>query len=127
MDSKRKLKCVVVESDWPEYETVFRMIEARVTGQSLRAEIVRCAACQTPNSCGSDGKCLEDYIKVRIGTAKEEAARYRGLRAALIADDQSFLERAAQQIPDDDTPISDQMVDAAFDAAMAATPQGVSS
>jgi hypothetical protein len=25
-------ECVVVESDWPEYETVWRMIEARVTG-----------------------------------------------------------------------------------------------
>ncbi|GBL59221.1 hypothetical protein PCLA_13f0067 [Pseudomonas citronellolis] len=28
-------ECVVVESDWPEYETVWRMIEARVTGESL--------------------------------------------------------------------------------------------
>lgn len=25
---------VVVESDWPEYETVFKMIEARVTGNT---------------------------------------------------------------------------------------------
>ncbi|WP_017521218.1 hypothetical protein ACQCLI_04875 [Pseudomonas nitroreducens] len=28
-------KYVVVESDWPEYETVWRMIEARVTGAAL--------------------------------------------------------------------------------------------
>ena len=27
-------ECVVVEKDWPEYETVWRMIEARMTGQS---------------------------------------------------------------------------------------------
>lgn len=26
--------CVVVEADWPEYETVWRMIERRVTGQA---------------------------------------------------------------------------------------------
>lgn len=30
---KQKLKCVVVEADWPEYETVFKMIETRVTAQ----------------------------------------------------------------------------------------------
>lgn len=28
-------ECVVVESDWPEYETVWRMIERRVTGQPV--------------------------------------------------------------------------------------------
>lgn len=27
-------ECVVVESDWPEYETVWQMIEARVTGKT---------------------------------------------------------------------------------------------
>lgn len=26
------VECVVVEADWPEYETVWAMIEARVTG-----------------------------------------------------------------------------------------------
>ncbi len=29
---KSELKCVVVESDWPEYEPTRRAIEARVTG-----------------------------------------------------------------------------------------------
>lgn len=28
------VECVVVESDWPEYETVWRMIEDRVTGKA---------------------------------------------------------------------------------------------
>lgn len=28
------VECVVVESDWPEYETVWKMIEARVTGKT---------------------------------------------------------------------------------------------
>lgn len=27
------VECVVVESDWPEYETVWQMIETRVTGE----------------------------------------------------------------------------------------------
>jgi len=32
------VECVVVESDWPEYETVWRMIEDRVTGATTRPE-----------------------------------------------------------------------------------------
>ena len=31
------VECVVVESDWPEYETVWQMIEARVTGNARAA------------------------------------------------------------------------------------------
>jgi hypothetical protein len=31
------VECVVVESDWPEYETVWKLIEARVTGAALDA------------------------------------------------------------------------------------------
>lgn len=33
MRDKAPLQCVVVESDWPEYERVWAMIEARVTGE----------------------------------------------------------------------------------------------
>lgn len=32
---KPPLDCVVVESDWPEYEPTWRAIEARVTGTAL--------------------------------------------------------------------------------------------
>ena len=32
-DGKPLLECVVVESDWPEYETTWAAIEARVTGK----------------------------------------------------------------------------------------------
>lgn len=32
VSNKEMLKCVVVESDWPEYETVWQMIEDRVDG-----------------------------------------------------------------------------------------------
>ncbi|AVX37784.1 hypothetical protein [Yersinia massiliensis] len=34
IESKPPLQCVVVESDWPEYETVWSMIESRVDGIS---------------------------------------------------------------------------------------------
>ena len=30
--------CVVVEDDWPEYETVWKMIEARVDGKASPAK-----------------------------------------------------------------------------------------
>lgn len=33
------VECVVVESDWPEYETVWQMIEDRVTGKALVAKL----------------------------------------------------------------------------------------
>ena len=32
LKGKEPLKCVVVESDWPEYEPTWKAIEARVTG-----------------------------------------------------------------------------------------------
>lgn len=31
---KGPLECVVIESDWPEYEQVWEMIEDRMTGKS---------------------------------------------------------------------------------------------
>lgn len=38
-------KCLVIESDWPEYEPVWRMIEARVTGASTKPT-KRCRFCE---------------------------------------------------------------------------------
>ena len=32
LEAAAPLECVVVESDWPEYESVWKMIEDRVTG-----------------------------------------------------------------------------------------------
>lgn len=39
VSNKEMLKCVVVESDWPEYEKVWRMIEDRVDGFGARPSI----------------------------------------------------------------------------------------
>ena len=42
---KKSLECVVIESDWPEYEPTWRTIEARVTGaQAQNAPSVSAAA-----------------------------------------------------------------------------------
>lgn len=34
---KRKLNCVVVESDWPEFEHVWKLLEDRVCGKVVKA------------------------------------------------------------------------------------------
>ena len=39
MTKKGELKAVVVESDWPEYETVWKMIEARVNMENQHQAI----------------------------------------------------------------------------------------
>lgn len=38
---EQPLQCVVVEGDWPEYEAVWRMIEARVDGCEIHEALVR--------------------------------------------------------------------------------------
>lgn len=39
--TQKTLQCVVVESDWPEYDTVWAMIEARCTGKKTELELLR--------------------------------------------------------------------------------------
>ena len=48
------VECVVVESDWPENEVVWKMIESRVTGQTNHIEDVR-AMVEDPYSCDNCG------------------------------------------------------------------------
>ena len=51
-----KRQYVVVESDWPEYETVFKMIESRVNGKAVVAP-ARCEYCDdTGDVHGIDGE-----------------------------------------------------------------------
>ena len=33
LDGKSTLRCVVIEEDWPEYETVWKMLEDRVNNE----------------------------------------------------------------------------------------------
>lgn len=40
-ESKPELKCVVVESDWPEYEHVWELIRLRVENAGIPAETVQ--------------------------------------------------------------------------------------
>ena len=47
---KRDLQCVVVEDDWPEYETVWKMIELRVRQESCKHEWAG-VVCGDPTWC----------------------------------------------------------------------------
>lgn len=38
---KNPLQCVVVEDDWPEYETVWKMIRDRTEGKQTKLEDIR--------------------------------------------------------------------------------------
>jgi hypothetical protein len=60
MMGKQPLECVVVESDWPEYETVWDMIQGRVEGE--QAEL--CPNCDAPLPQGCGGVfCDEDECR----------------------------------------------------------------
>lgn len=56
---------VVVESDWPEYETVWGMIEARVTGQPSELEQLR-----------TEAQALRDQVKALQSDANSYQSGY---------------------------------------------------
>lgn len=61
----KPVDCVVVESDWPEYEIVWQMIEARVSGKPseidrLRAEVEQVNALY--QDLGAEAVKLHDRI-----------------------------------------------------------------
>lgn len=58
---KKPLECVVVESDWPEYEPVWNMIEDRMAGDDGLPGYTGCTGgvnCPMPHQCGEAGQCL---------------------------------------------------------------------
>ncbi len=67
---KGQLQCVVVESDWPEYEAVWAMIEARIDGTSPAqpvAEVI--SKYGDPESFGErEIRVLADLQKIAYGT-----------------------------------------------------------
>lgn len=66
-----EIKCVVVEADWPEYETVWQMIEARCTGQFPWDD--KSAAVEIAHAIGMSA---EDFTAVGDEIV-EALARYR--------------------------------------------------
>jgi len=83
------VECVVVESDWPEYETVWKMIEARVSGnpamtdtQALIERLMTLAA----KFDGQGGKIYTAELFTKCATALTEAeAKLAKAREALQA------------------------------------------
>ena len=76
-DGKADVKTVCVDSDWPEYETVWRMIEARVDGKASPASV----------SEVTDGMAIAFHRALadgEIGQSEVDEIK-TGLRAALDA------------------------------------------
>jgi hypothetical protein len=72
--------------------TEHHRIEIRDTFQNLIPIIPlgkRCAGCQTPNSCGGDERCLEEYIKSRLQSVPpiQPASTRMGLRTRSFVDE----------------------------------------
>ncbi len=76
-DGKPSLECAVVEKDWPEFEPVWAMIEARMTGkpnaeEQLKIELGRAYRCiqGMHNALTNGGQFAEIYHLLTIGAAK---------------------------------------------------------
>jgi hypothetical protein len=81
-------ECVVVESDWPEYETVWRMIEARVTGmpQAAASPEVLAVVAQTDGIFPETEVVHRDAIDtVPAGTELIDFAHFTRLQAEVSA------------------------------------------
>ncbi len=59
LEGKSLLQCVVVESDWPEYEPTWRAIEARMTGTAPNFDRLRYALEEAERT--KSGARLADY------------------------------------------------------------------
>ena len=79
---KSALECVVVESDWPEYEPTWRAIEARVTGAQAQPAPSVLAPKTGKDLLGKSGLCAEsdtpkillDLLSVEIGELRAKSA-----------------------------------------------------
>ncbi|HGP4248532.1 TPA: hypothetical protein ACLM19_004711 [Pseudomonas aeruginosa] len=98
-------QCVVVESDWPEYELVWTMIEARVAGrpsameilaaeaQALREEV---AALRTKLAMAEDAAAKGDAGRQQCGGMEMEIQELRENAAKLAAFAQEIISGALE-------------------------------
>lgn len=76
---------VVVESDWPEYETVFKMIEARMTGVPNQIERLIAEAVAADDWSGKAARLIaeltaqRDLLKLKLSLADESAHGWQDL------------------------------------------------
>jgi len=93
------VECVVVESDWPEYETVWKMIEARVSGNpamtDTQALIERLRAIANLDSAKALTVRADDLRCILAALTEAEAKLAKAMEAIGI------LEDALQEAGDD--------------------------
>jgi hypothetical protein len=91
---KEPLECIVVESDWPEYEPTWKAIEARVIG-----------AQPTPESCPCCGEAMRVYSRCLNADCEAvmttpEQSRYNKLLALMKTCATRLDEPPAPSIPE---------------------------
>jgi len=108
-----KRKFVVIESDWPEYEPVWRMIQQRVTGEGMEVAetmgyrvignryMIALTQQEILEHSQSYAGCMFELVarsaldaqRLRADTAEAELAKLRESHAALIEDRARFPDR----------------------------------
>ena len=90
-DGKADVKTVCVDSDWPEYETVWKMLEARVDGKAspastpeVRESVIEAIA----EALGDAYDCTRVWSAWSYGTMSQDDF-------SLVAEDRSRLEEIA--------------------------------
>lgn len=101
-------ECVVVESDWPEYETVWSMIAARVEGRPTPYQVIEqqvAALRQHKNDYMEAAEETRRALEAEAQALREELAEVRG-RADGLADQTAAL-RARVVVPDEHAAFED--------------------
>lgn len=117
VDGKDSIQCVVVEHDWPEYETVWKMIEDRVDGKqstitSLQAQLAERdkTILEQQESAYKDAKIIRKHLETideyqriayqqrdgRLSALEKVAALESALKAERLAGKIEGLEEAAE-------------------------------
>lgn len=100
-------ECVVVESDWPEYETVWSMIAARVEGRPTPYQVIEqqvAALRQHKNDYMEAAEETRRALEAEAQALREELAEVRG-RADGLADQTAALRARVVVFPDFDNDV----------------------
>lgn len=98
-----KREFVVIESDWPEYETVWRMLEDRVTGVSVKS----CDECMGTGGIGRLETCsyCKGTGKTSIPAAQSELAALQSTNKRLNETIQRMVDQTIPLVPDESNPM----------------------
>lgn len=90
-------ECVVVESDWPEYETVWKMIEARCTGHLPASDST--GAAKLLEAILAEARMANDVVKLN----RDGGGQGRVKVATSMHRIERFAAKALSQLSSDDT------------------------